>query len=99
MSLRITPQMLMEMVDAIDTIKPPSRAVLTCGFAGLATGMNCGLDMTEEMRKEFGLGGQLFGWFVVTPFVSIITTVVGCTVGAGLESGIGKIARVAGKLM
>ncbi len=95
--LGISEKTIYEVCDAIQGFEPPSKTVMTFAAAGFAAGVNCGMDLTEEIRKELGLGGQLFGWFVVVPFCSVIGVGAGCCVGAGIEQGVGKVASVIAK--
>jgi cation transporter-like permease len=70
-----------EWIDVIDQLPVENKWVVAGGISGAVIGGALALELTEALREEAGLGGELFGYFVLAPTITISSSVIGGLIG------------------
>ncbi len=85
MSLPIRDLALQEVFDLVDQIPIENKWIIYGFVAGGVVGGHASMEITDELRSEFGLGGAMFGLYVLTPIITVTSATIGGCVGSLAE--------------
>ena len=85
MSLVIRDLTLQEVVELFEGLPVENKWIVSGAIAGCMLGGHASMELTDQLRSEFGLGGALFGLYVLTPVITIGSATIGGCVGSIAE--------------
>ena len=85
MSLVIRDLALQDVLELFDEFPIENKWIVSGAVAGGMIGGQASMELTDQLRSEFGLGGTLFGLYVLTPVITVSSATIGGCVGGLAE--------------